>query len=205
MTEPQGPGPTPQATSWYGNSPFAQPTAGQAAPPTANQLPPGLRGQPVGYTAMNAPASQEPRPVVVRSATPVPGLLIITIGLVLLIVSMTTLTWFSSDFISANFGELHHSSGLNSAPWWFQSYFEWQAVTYLILSFVGAYTTKLINPANLALRVVFFLYAVGGAVTTFLAPLDVESFHTLMKSADAGYWSAVAGFLCIAAGVVIRV
>jgi hypothetical protein len=211
MTESQGQGTPPQSTSWYGNSPYTgqpvggQPGAGQAAAPQGpNQLPPGLRWQPVDYTALSAQSSEQPRPVVVQPATPVLGPLVVTCGLVLLVLSLATLTWFSAGFFATDFASLHAGSDLFDGPWFLTTYFSWLGITLLLVSVVAAYATTVFRPAPAWLRGAAFVVALGGAVATFFAPTDGNSLHSVMSSSDAGYWCMIFGFVLVGLGALVR-
>lgn len=217
MTEPQRPGGStpPSATTesgYWGSPPPASPVPAPqpvAAPPTASQAaspahsPAAFHWQPVDYTASPPP----PVPVrsVVRPRVPVAGLLIVTTGLILAIVSVSSADWFSGGFFGTHFGSLHDIANLAGAPTFFSLYFSWLGITLLIVSFVVACAAKLFDSANVPLRVTVLLLSLAGASTTFAAPLDVGSFDVVMRTSDAGYWCMIAGFLLIGAGGVIRV
>jgi hypothetical protein len=203
MTEQVRPNTPPQTGSWYGDSPFAAAARPPSAAP-ANQLPAGLRWQPTSYAAAAQTPSAGPRPLPAREAAPLFGTLLASVGLVLLVLAFSSLTWFSQGLIGTNFGGLHALAGLYSAPDYFAAYFDWLGVTLLLVSVVGTYAIKLISPTFLIGRVAVLLLALAGAVTTFTAPLNGgNSFSQIMSASDAGYWCAVLGFMIVGVGAAI--
>ena len=133
------------------------------------------------------------------------SVLALTVGLVgvfLIILSFTTLTWTESGLVAKDFAFFHTFSG-QPGPGLTKVYFGWLAVTGFILTTAVAVLAKLRTPIAALLRALGAALGVTFAALTFAAFAVGNSIHDVFAYAGPGFWAAILGFICIGAAAVI--
>jgi hypothetical protein len=226
--------PDQQSSEQGGTQPWAPPAPGGAVPPgypvspgypvpPGSAVPPGYpvppgSAVPPGY-AVPAPGSAVPgwqptyaasqewrRPGAdVRLRVGLFGVFVVTLGLVLLLLAVTTLDWVDDAPVPTDFSTLRAASELSPfAPGFVSAYFGWLAITLLITSVLTAYAAKLIPVASAITQVCAVLLGVAGAACTFAALADGSGVAEVFSHAGVGFWIAIVGFLLVAGGALGR-
>jgi hypothetical protein len=130
------------------------------------------------------------------------GLTIGLIGVFLIILSFTTLTWTKSRLFAEDFSFLHAFSD-RPGPELTKVYFGWLAVTGFTLTAVVAVIAKFPSPRAALMRALGAVLGVTFAVLTFGAFAAGNSTHDVFAYAGSGFWAAIVGFLCIGAAAVL--
>jgi hypothetical protein len=130
------------------------------------------------------------------------GLTVGLLGVVLVILSLTTLTWSQSGLVTKDFAFFHTFSG-EPGPWLIKAYFGWLAVTGFIVTTVVAVIAKLGTPIGGLMRALGAALGLTLAVLTFVAPTSSNSIHDIFAYSRAGFWAAIVGFVCIGIGALI--
>ena len=128
--------------------------------------------------------------------SPALGLTIGLVGVFLLLLSFTTLTWIKIGSLPADFG-LFHTVSRYVGHELTKVYFGWLAVTGFILTTAVAVIAKLRTPQAALMRVLGAALGVTFAVLTFAALAVGSSVHDVFTYARSGFWAAIVGFICI--------
>ena len=139
----------------------------------------------------------------------VPGILLSVSGAVLVLLSLTTLTWYGgrshgADSVGAiTFSTLHRLTQVvpgesTSARW----YFSWLAWTLLLIGIALGFAANLPTPAATVLRIAGLLTGLAGVAITYYAlhQLFGSTGSHVFDNADAGVYVAMAGYLIIGLG-----
>src|SRR3954469_3265549 len=128
------------------------------------------------------------------------GIGFVIVGAACLLLSFTSLDWYSSvgGFDSApprSFSDLHHNASLIGANGLTTSYFSWTSWTLLILVIlVGAYAS-LPRQDSEPIRVTGLLLGLVGAALTYYALYELANSGGIFSHASAGVWLALIGYL----------
>jgi hypothetical protein len=134
--------------------------------------------------------------------SPALGLITGLIGVILVILSFTTLTWSDGGFVAKDFAFFHTFSS-QPGPELTKLYFGWLAVSGFILTTAIAFAAKLRSPAAAVMRALGAALAVAFAALTFAALAVSNSIHDVLAHAGSGFWTAVVGFICLGAGAIL--
>lgn len=152
--------------------------------------------------------SRDARSVRGRQATGSPtvgviGFLLVLLGLAAVLIGMFALNWLAET----DFGQLHDAASERGGGSGFaKSYYQWLGYTMLALATALGLLANLPIRSGAGLRVVAAVVALLGAgMTTYAISLSgQEAFGDFFDAAQAGYFVAIAGFIVIAVGAVIR-
>lgn len=161
-------------------------------------------GATVGYLPDVASAGaerQQPR------AIGVPGILVVTLGVVLILIAFTTQNWYaaSSHVDSAGdvgFAELHRLASVSGGGL-SRAYFGWLAWVLILAAIVVGFLANVPSPASIGLRAVGLLLGLIGAAGTYAALHGVVPGGDVFHNADAGIWLAVVGYLVTGVGAAL--
>jgi uncharacterized protein DUF2510 len=134
--------------------------------------------------------------------SPALGLTIGLVGVFLMILSFTTLTWIKSGIFATDFGVFHALSG-HAGPELTKVYFGWLAVTGFILTTAVAVIAKFSTSMAAPMRAFGAVLGVTFAALTFGALAVGNSVSDVFHYARSGFWAAVVGFICIGAAAVL--
>lgn len=137
-----------------------------------------------------------------RTRSPVLGLTIGLVGVFLIILSFTTLTWTKDRLVARDFSFFHTFSG-QPGPELTKLYFGWLAVSGFILTAAVAVIAKWRTPIAALMRAFGAVLGVTFAALTFAALAAGNSTHDVFAYAGSGFWAAIVGFICIGAAAVL--
>lgn len=178
-------------------------------------------GKPVGRPAARKPAPRsrtaEPEPFPVR----VSALVLSGVGAVLLALAFAVLDWYQDSvgatLVAGTFADLRDVNTLVqlyglSAPLILRVYFDWLALTLLLLVVAAFAATMISGPFGVAARIVGALAGAAGVIATCWAMQDLSTRvagrhgFTVFTDARLGLWCALAGYalLGLAAGIGLR-
>jgi hypothetical protein len=133
-----------------------------------------------------------------HTRSPVQGLAIGLVGVFLLLLSFTTLTWMKLSGLPADFGIFHTASRYVGHELT-KVYFGWLAVTGFILTTAVAIIAKLRTPTAALMRALGPVLGATFAALTFAALAVASSVHDVFTYGRSGFWAAIVGFICIGA------
>ena len=183
---------TVPAPGYWGSAPPTDVTDQQPGGPAWSAAPSSWAPQP---RATLPPAAASARP---RRAS---GLLTISIGGLLVLLSITTLDW-AGDGLEAKDFTFFHSASSEPGPGLTQVYFGWLAYVLLAVCLVAAYLIKFTALGGLVARAAVALACVVAAALSFGSLWSGNSLHDVVTYGDAGFWCAVVGYLVIAVGTL---
>ncbi len=184
--------------------PYGQPPYGQQQP--YGQQPYAPQGQPQGR--YSAAANAYGAPVGSGAQFGVVGVTLAGIGFILLIISLTAVTWVklpgsSTGFSFSDVGNTLDSSG--GASGLASAYFGWLAWTLAIVGLLVAVGANLPSPASGPLRALGAVIAAAAIAFSFLAIRlsDGEAYSDAISHANVGFYLAVGGFLLVGIGSLV--
>jgi hypothetical protein len=131
-----------------------------------------------------------------------PGLTIGLVGVFLLLLSLTTLTWVKSGLFGEDFAFFHAFSG-QAGPELTKMYFGWLAVTGFILTTAIVALAKLQTPWAALMRALGAILGFTLAALTFGALAVGNPVSAVFTHARFGFWAAIVGFICLGAAAVL--
>ncbi len=131
------------------------------------------------------------------------GIGFVIVGAACLLLSFTTLDWYSGSVGpdtagSSAFSDLHHNASMVGADGLTTSYFSWTSWLLLILVIVVGTSSASCSaqPAQRAgMRVAGLLLGLIGAALTYYALHNISFSGKIFDHAAAGVWLAFAGYL----------
>lgn len=156
------------------------------------------------------PSPAERRP---RRRVGVTGLVVTTVGLVLCVVSFTTVAWLHFDYLTSDgssihssFDDLRQAMSVPGAPALPHLYFGGLAWAALGVTTVLAVASAFDGPYRRAFGLVGFLAGLAGVLLSLLTMVKFSggAFSAVVKHEfSVGPWLAFAGFFVLAAGSLI--
>lgn len=126
------------------------------------------------------------------------GVVITTVGTVLVILGFTQYIWISFGPFDADFGSIRRAAP-HDPHWVRRAYFGWLGYTVLVLGAGAAYGGKVARLPPV-LRVVGAALGAIGAGLTFVALTTGDRLSHTLPYSGAGFWLAIFGFILIGIG-----
>jgi hypothetical protein len=185
----------------YGQPQYGQQQYGQQQYP--QQQPYGQQGG-----RYSAAANAYGAPVGSGAQFGVVGVTLAGIGFILLIISLTAVTWVKFSGSSTGFSFSDVGNTLDSAPGasgLASAYFSWLAWTLAIVGLLVAVGANLPSPASGPLRALGAVIAAAAIAFSFLAIRlsDGEAYSDAISHANVGFYMAVGGFLLVGIGSLV--
>ncbi len=190
-------------------APYGQPGYGQQQPygqqPTYGQ--PGYAQQPPAGR-YSAAANAYGAPIGSGAQFGVVGVTLAGIGFILLIISLTAVTWYKITGSSSGFSFSDVGNTLDASPsasGLASAYFSWLAWTLVIVGLVVAIGANLPSPASGPLRALGAVVAAAAIAFSFLAIrlTNGAAYSDAISHANVGFYLAVGGFLLMGIGALI--
>ncbi len=136
------------------------------------------------------------------------GVTLAGIGFILLIISLTAVTWFKLTGSSTGFSFSDVGNTLDANPGaagLASAYFSWLAWTLAIVGLLVAVGANLPSPASGPLRALGAVIAAAAIAFSFLAIrlTDGEAYSDAISHANVGFYLAVGGFLLVGIGALV--
>ena len=201
---------------YWGNMSPPPPMPSAAAPPTnpyaSQQSPYGAPPPPTppqGFVpAWQQPAApSRPAPTVsLDRMADVWGASIITLGVILLLLSMTVLSWVDTDGspFKVTFGDIHTGVDIaRNVPTIEAGYFGWGAILFFIVTALGGYAVRLTGSVRTVAAVLVAGLAFIGAIWTFFCVHLGFNVVKIVDDVGGGYYTALFGFVLIGLGTIL--
>jgi uncharacterized membrane protein len=133
-----------------------------------------------------------------------PGIGLVVLGAVLVLLSFTTLSWYSGSHEADSVGDitfnlLHH---LRNDPTLTHAYFTWLSWVLLLAGIAVGFTANFPTEVATPLRMASIVLGVAGAVLTYLSlhSLTSVAHRGVFDHAGPGIYATMAGFVVIGLG-----